>query len=182
MSDVQPPPPMPGDHRAAKADAKAAKAREKAMRPWFKKKRFILPIILFVLVVAIVASSGGSDDSTTDVASDAGSQAAEDTGSQSQAVDAEGSEADDVAVESCDVGEFNYIEMKLKVTNNSSKRSTYFIDTVVEGPDGSQIDSGFASVDNLEPGQSTITDVALITEAPGEFSCRIVEVDRMSDE
>lgn len=41
MSTTTPP---PGEaHRNAKAEAKAAKAYAKATRPWYKKKRFILP-------------------------------------------------------------------------------------------------------------------------------------------
>lgn len=54
-----------------KAHAKAAKAYAKAQRPWYKKKRFIIPIILVVLVIAISASSGGGDDGET--ASNSGS-------------------------------------------------------------------------------------------------------------
>jgi len=188
VNETPTPPPAP-DHRSAKAEAKAAKAHAKAMRPWYKKKRFILPLLLLVVVVLAVSASGGDEEGTDVASSDSDDGAAAETsgesgeGAASPGVDAEGSEADDVAVESCAVGQFDYIEMKLKVTNNSSERSSYFIDAVVEGADGSQIESGFASVDNLEPGQSTVTDVALVTENPGtEFSCRVVEVERMSDQ
>ncbi|MFP5578483.1 MAG: hypothetical protein ACLGIZ_09635 [Acidimicrobiia bacterium] len=189
MSDPTPPPPPVGDHRSAKADAKAAKAREKAMRPWFKKKRFILPLILIAVIGLISVASGGGSDDTTDVASNATDQpetgdtepAAE--GESAPDVDAEGTEADDVKVESCAIGEFGTIDMKLAVTNNSSKRSSYFIDVSIDGADGSQIESGLAVVDNLDPGQSTVTDAAIMAEDPGqEFECKIVEVDRMSDE
>lgn len=70
MSDQAPPPPPPEDRRSAKADAKAAKARAKAMRPWYRKKRFILPLGLVVLVVLIVAAGGGGgEDEDVDVAS-----------------------------------------------------------------------------------------------------------------
>lgn len=46
----------------AKAEAKASKARAKAMRPWYKKKRFIVLIAFVVLIGIIVASSSGEDD------------------------------------------------------------------------------------------------------------------------
>jgi hypothetical protein len=49
-----------GDHRSAKAEAKAAQARAKAMRPWYKKKRFILGGLLAIIVIAAVASSTSS--------------------------------------------------------------------------------------------------------------------------
>ncbi|HVV38338.1 MAG TPA: hypothetical protein VHC63_17145, partial [Acidimicrobiales bacterium] len=51
---------MTDNYRAAKADARAEKARAKAMRPWFKKKRFIIPLALVALgIIASVGSSGG---------------------------------------------------------------------------------------------------------------------------
>lgn len=61
-----------------KAAAKAAKAYAKATRPWFKKKRFIIPIAVVVVVIAIAVGSGGNgtDDGTTssNKASNLGSQ------------------------------------------------------------------------------------------------------------
>jgi hypothetical protein len=47
------------DHKGAKAEAKAAKARAKALRPWYQKKRFIL--LIFVLVVVVVAAVVGAN-------------------------------------------------------------------------------------------------------------------------
>jgi hypothetical protein len=52
--------------RNPQAEAKAAKADAKAMRPWYKKKRVIIPAGL--VAVAIAASAGssggtGADDS-----------------------------------------------------------------------------------------------------------------------
>lgn len=44
----------------AQADAKAAKARAKALRPWYRKKRTWLLGVVLVIVIAIVATSGGS--------------------------------------------------------------------------------------------------------------------------
>ena len=44
-----------------KAAAKAAKAYAKASRPWFKKKRYIL-LILIVLGIGISVAGGGGDD------------------------------------------------------------------------------------------------------------------------
>ena len=49
--------------RNPKAEAKAAKAYAKAMRPWYKKKRFIVPLGLVTLTIAGTAMSGGSDNS-----------------------------------------------------------------------------------------------------------------------
>jgi hypothetical protein len=48
--------------RDARAQAKADKAYKKASRPWFKKKRFILPILLLIIIGLSSALSGGGDD------------------------------------------------------------------------------------------------------------------------
>lgn len=55
--------------REARADAMAEKARAKAMRPWYKKKRFIIPIALVVLIV--IASAAGGGDKAKDKATEA---------------------------------------------------------------------------------------------------------------
>lgn len=79
MSDQgapQPPPSSGGVKREAKANAKAEKAHNKAMRPWFKKKRFIIPLGVVLLVVIIAAVGGGTEDDT-DTASGNGGEAAD---------------------------------------------------------------------------------------------------------
>ena len=59
--------------KEAKAEAKAAKAKAKAMRPWFKKKRFIFPIILVVIIGFSVATRGGGSSNSSDAHSDSSS-------------------------------------------------------------------------------------------------------------
>lgn len=64
MSDISPPPPpsgFPTDPKEAKAQAKAAKAHAKAIRPWYKKKRYIA-LLAIVALFAISLASSGSDD------------------------------------------------------------------------------------------------------------------------
>lgn len=53
----------------AKADAKADKARAKAMRPWYKKKRWIMPLAAIVLLFIAIGSSG-SEEGDPDLAAD----------------------------------------------------------------------------------------------------------------
>jgi hypothetical protein len=52
--------------KKARADLAAAKAKAKAMRPWYAKKRFILPLGLFVIFSISNSLNGGnnSGDST----------------------------------------------------------------------------------------------------------------------
>jgi hypothetical protein len=63
MTDTHSTPPG-NEYRDAKANAKAAKAYAKAQRPWFKKKRFIIPLAL-VALMGIGGIFGGDDDKTT---------------------------------------------------------------------------------------------------------------------
>jgi hypothetical protein len=79
-------PPVPTDARDAKARAKADKAYAKASRPWYKKKRFIVPGALLVLIVIIAATSGGGGGDNGTVVSDSTS-----TSGDKAATDDEGS-------------------------------------------------------------------------------------------
>ena len=46
-----------------KADRKAKQARENATRPWYQKKRFLIPLVLLVsIVIGALARGGGSED------------------------------------------------------------------------------------------------------------------------
>jgi hypothetical protein len=67
--------PTTASHKDAKAQAKAAKAYAKATRPWFKKKRYVLP--LGVVAIAAMTSAGGGDDTDVEptVASASGAEA-----------------------------------------------------------------------------------------------------------
>lgn len=65
MTDVStpaPPAPGAGGAKEARAQAKAAKAHAKALRPWFKKKRFLIPLILVAIAVIAAVAGGGASD------------------------------------------------------------------------------------------------------------------------
>ena len=61
--------------KEAAAEAKAAKAKAKAMRPWFKKKRIIVPLALVVLIGLSTAVNGGKSSTSVSDAADSGSSA-----------------------------------------------------------------------------------------------------------
>jgi hypothetical protein len=176
----------PGNYASSKADAKAAKARAKAMRPWFKKKRFLLPLALLVIIgLSVAASSGGSDEDPPVAAGgeDTGGEdtGGEDTGVRSSSGNEENPPADDVSVTSCEADDVGFMVAKGTVTNNSSEASDYIIEIAFESSDGAtQYGTGSAFVSGLEPGQNTPLDANSLTEAGGEFVCRITEVDRFA--
>ena len=64
------PPQQPGGVGNPKADRAAAKAYAKAQRPWYKKKRILLPLALFAIIGISVASSGGGGSNTVTTADD----------------------------------------------------------------------------------------------------------------
>ncbi|MGH8939412.1 MAG: DUF4352 domain-containing protein, partial [Actinomycetes bacterium] len=91
MSHHQAAPPQapgqaPQDYKNAKAEAKAAKAYAKAQRPWFKKKRFVLPlaIIAIIAVVSVSNAGGGSDTASTADASSKGASVPNDESQQDE--------------------------------------------------------------------------------------------------
>lgn len=55
----------------AKARAKADKAYAKASRPWFKKKRFIIPLLLVLIIAIFQMTNSGSDTASTTPSGDA---------------------------------------------------------------------------------------------------------------
>ncbi len=68
---------MADDLRTVRADAAAEKARLKAMRPWYKKKRFIIPLVLVAIIVIAAAAGGDGGDKTTSGGGGASKTAAE---------------------------------------------------------------------------------------------------------
>lgn len=69
--------------RDTKADVKAEKARAKAQRPWYKKKRYLGPLGLLLLIVIISVAAGG-DDGDGEVASDPASEEGTDDASEEE--------------------------------------------------------------------------------------------------
>jgi len=91
-------------------------------------------------------------------------------------------EADDVSEPRC-TSAGGFLTAEVDVTNDSSERSNYSIEVAFESADGDQIDTAFAFVSALQPGQSTVVDAQTLTEPPApDFTCRVTDVERYSDE
>lgn len=61
-SESQAQPASPPPERAhARAQAKGEKPYQKAMRPWYKKKRFVVPLGVLALIIVVAVASGGGD-------------------------------------------------------------------------------------------------------------------------
>lgn len=174
------------DYRDAKAEAKATKARAKAMRPWFKKKRIMIPLVFVLFVVIAAAASGGSDNSTNLNASDNSPEtseaaaAAPTTPGVRQGLGTKDASAD-VELISCARDQYLGRKANIKVTNHSSKPSNYIIEVVFESADGKeQLGTGSTFVNGLEPGQSKQDDVIAFdsTDSSTPGKCRVSSVQR----
>lgn len=109
MSDA-PPPPNPEQQpsesaKDAKARAKGEKAYAKASRPWYKKKRFIIPGVFLVIIIAVsAAGTGGDDDTGDDVATEQN-----DDGGQENVPEEVPDDADEASVgEAASDGQFTF--------------------------------------------------------------------------
>ena len=72
-----PPPPQFADPKSAKAQTKAEKAYRKASRPFYRKKRFILPAVIALIVIIVTATSSGGESGSSSSSSDGGSSSTE---------------------------------------------------------------------------------------------------------
>lgn len=75
------------------------------------------------------------------------------------------------------------IDIKVKITNNSDKKMTYFFDIAVEDTEGNIVGSGAGSVDNVRAGKSGTASVFASMqdeEYEGKIKC-IIEVTDLQD-
>jgi hypothetical protein len=144
-------------------------------------KKWLIPVVLClalavgaVVVGAILANNAGdeidkriSDITTTGTTAVPGGPAGQ------------ADEVDDVAIEKCEKDPTTgWGTATIKVTNNSSKASTYTI--TIKFEDGkTSYGTGAAFVDRLDPGQSTTQKVASLQDFPSG-TCKVAEVERFA--
>jgi len=148
--------------KQAKADAKAAEARAKSLRPWYKKKRYWLLAAIAVVVILIVATANSTKTKDTTLT---GAVPATTGNGVSQGAASHDASADVTNPTLGPPDALGFRSVTVTVTNNSSKRSNYVIDVSVESPDGkTQYDTTTVFVNNLEPGQTAQSDGFPITK------------------
>jgi len=171
------------DAKTAKANAAAAKAQAKALRPWYKKKRFIFSGIIVALIALAAVSSGGGSDSDKDTstpAADGGTTAPASNGAISNQSSGSNPAAADVTIVSCENDDTLDIgQPKVKILNHSSKPSNYIVAIKVESPDGKTLyDTAQASAENVANGQSTEVEGYMGKAIPPGAVCKVGEVTR----
>lgn len=172
MSENQPANLPPYDPRDARAQAKAAKAYQKARRPWYKKKRFILPLALIVLIIIIVAATSGGDGGGNDTTGTTNTDpTSEPTATESQPPAFPGAQESDVvgqAGEALTLGDITVTSTPLIAGDATFGGSTLCTTATVQNNSDETID--FNAYDwKLQAPSGTITNTAF-TGSPNLLS------------
>ena len=93
--------------------------------------------------------------------------------------DLSSSAAADVSIASCAKNTaLGFPEAKLKVVNSGDKKADYSITVAFINADGSQLDTGMAFVQALEPGQSKADSASGTATPTGRFTCKVTEATK----
>lgn len=122
-----------------------------------------------LLVVIAIAAVAGSKDEDADTGGD-GTGVASSSGNTTNPPEA------DVEITQCADGQFGP-EVKIRITNHSSKRSNYLVSLNLENASGTKVGEGTGASNNVEPGQVAEEDV-LATASGDVAKCVLKDVER----
>lgn len=157
-----------------------------------KKRRGLaigLAIVAVIAVIGIVAAiAGGGDDeptaerSSTTEADDPTTTATSEEEPETEEIDQGAGSQDasaDVGEPTCERDDLDTTTGSVTVTNNSSETSDYWITIALESADGSeQLDTTYASIDRLDPDQTTEASIDFYDPYVEGSVCRVTEVER----
>ena len=134
-----------------------------------------------VAVVAVAALAAGSSTDPATVTPAAAPAAVPaptataPTAAQAPAVD----HAADIRITGCEPDEAGWAAAEITITNNSSKASNYLVQVTFDTADHTtQIGTGYASVDNLAPGQKAVQTASALKDAQPGYLCTVTDVTR----
>ncbi len=141
--------------------------------------------VTLAIAVGFLATAASGESETTAGDSKSSEGAAAPAGDSSAAKVT--GPAGDVTISSCAMSDNEFMgpEAGITVKNNSSKASNYMINIAFDSADGAtQLDTGFAIVNNLAPGQSAQETASSLKsdtrETAGEFTCKVTDVTRFA--
>ena len=174
------PPPMTA--KEASAEAKAAIARAKALRPWYRQDAVKIILSIGVVLALVIAGASNKRSNSASSTKTMGPPATVSVGGVAKGFASADAAAD---VTGYFISERDFLgrrEVTLTVTNHSSKRSDYSIAFSIDSADGmTQYDTSFASIDDLEPGQTVVADAASIGESvPDNAILTLKKVQRLA--
>ena len=189
MTDQMTREPVALDPREARAEAKAAKARAKALRPWYLKKRWWAVIALVAIIGLSVASGSSSKTKTSSSNGTSGTPAAgapaaavakAPAAPQTHSANTDNPPTADVALGECTAD--NVLDLPKAtgtITNHSSKASNYIFQVEFLDGSGTRIASGYVAENNVAPGQTANWDT-YGDHSGTPATCRVVSVDRLA--
>lgn len=135
--------------------------------------RFRLAALALVagLGVAAACSSEGDTPSSTDPTAE---------GPVTNSGNEENPPTADVALTTCDGGDFGTATAGLIVTNNSSEPSTYSITVEFVDASGVRYGEGYAGSSAVAPGQKVEVDAFGVEEIRPGTTCRVTQVERFA--
>ena len=164
----------------AKVEAKVAKAKAKALRPWFKKKRVWLLVIIGLIVVVAATSGGGSESSNSTTEAAPANEAKQESSNTIATGLGSKDASDDVLDFSCKGPDaLGFSTVTVKVMNHSSKASDYFVTITAQSADKStKYDDTIVMILNLAPNQTMTEEGMFTNELPSGAVCTVTEVQR----
>ena len=146
------------------------------------KARAVALVIVALVAIGATTASGsdtttGSDSKTGPTSSSpgvTGTTVSKGLGSSDASADV----TDPTIVREGDA-DLQNVSAQVTITNNSSKRSDYFVTVVAESPDHkTRYDDTVVSVTALDPGQSTTEKGLFLKEIPADAVVRVTQVQR----
>jgi hypothetical protein len=160
-------------------------------RPWFKKKRFIIPLILLAIIIIASATGSGDDTSTSSAGSEPVDSPVEVAADEPQEVPAEvpvEAEVPDawknVTIDSCSVEDSfgKFATVAFTIVNPTSKSSMYMLDFKIIDSTGAAVGTANGIENNVLPERPSKGEAvgSVSDSAVAPYTCEIGDVTRMS--
>ena len=141
----------------------------------------VIAVVVIISVVVAIAGDGDSEDGDlppTPIASTTVTETP--TTTISRGLGSQDATGDIVDLECGDPDSYGWAKVEVKVKNNSSEMSNYYIEVVAESADGDEMfDWTVLSMRYVNPGQMATGD-SIFADVEGGYVCRLREVQRLA--
>jgi hypothetical protein len=141
----------------------------------------VIAVVVIISVVVAIAGDGDSEDGDlppTPIASTTVTETP--TTTISRGLGSQDATGDIVDLECGDPDSYGWAKVEVKVKNNSSEMSNYYIEVVAESADGDEMfDWTVLSMRYVNPGQMATGD-SIFADVEGGYVCRLREIQRLA--
>ena len=139
----------------------------------------IAVVVIFSVVMALAGVGGTEDDDSPPTTTAPTTVTETPTTTISRGLGSQDATGDIVDLECGDPDSYGWAKVEVKVKNNSSETSNYYIEVVAESADGTEMfDWAVLSMRYVAPGQ-VATDDSIFTDAGRGYVCRLRKVQRL---